>query len=129
MLALAAINQYMILSNFATLRLKGASQIGASEEIAQQWHDGTGKYFARRVRALARHYQIFEQLPVERRGGYKNAQSLLKDENVKKRVLSYLQSLPTGKVTPEKLQVSLNTIILPDLGITTRKPLCVRTAR
>ena len=44
---------------------------------------------------------------------------------MKKRALSYLQSLPTEKVTPKKLQVALNTIILPDLGITTRKPLCV----
>ena len=34
LLTLAAINQYMILSNFATLRLKGASWIGVSEEIA-----------------------------------------------------------------------------------------------
>ena len=81
------------------------------------------------MRALARHYQNFEQLPVEHRGGYKNARSLLKDENVKKRALSYLQSLPTGKVTPKKLQVALNNIILPDLGITTKKPLCLRTSR
>jgi hypothetical protein len=113
-LPLSAINQLMILSNFATLRLKGVSRITASEEIAQQWHDGEGKYFARRVRALARHYRNFEQLPVERRGGHKNVRSLLKDENVKKRALSYLQSLPTGKVTLKKLQVALNTIILPD---------------
>jgi hypothetical protein len=119
----------MILSTFATLRLKGVSRITASGEIARQWHEGEGKYFAHRVRALARHYQIFEQLPVKHRGGYKNAWSLLKDENVKKRVLSYLQSLPTGKVTPKKLQVALNTVALPDLGITTKKPLCVRTAR
>jgi len=48
---------------------------------------------------------------------------------VKKRALLYLQSLPTGKVTPKKLQVAINTSILPDLGITTKKPLCVRTAR
>ena len=34
LLTLATINQYMILSNFATLRLKGASQIGGSEEIS-----------------------------------------------------------------------------------------------
>ena len=39
-----------------------------------------------------------------------------------------MQSLPTGKVTPKKLQVALNTIILPDLGITTWKPLCVQMA-
>jgi hypothetical protein len=47
---------------------------------------------------------------------------------VKKRALSYLQSLPTGKVTLKKLQVALNNIILPDLGITTKKPLCLRMA-
>ena len=34
LLMLTTINQYMILSNFATLRMKGASRIGASEEIA-----------------------------------------------------------------------------------------------
>ena len=45
-LTLSAINQLMILSNFATLRLKGASRIAASEEIARQWHEGEGKYFA-----------------------------------------------------------------------------------
>ena len=128
-LTLSAINRLMIVANFATLRLKGVSRITASEEIARQWHEGEGKYFARRVRALARHYQTFEQLPVECRGGYKNARSLLKDENVKKRALSYLQSLPTGKVTPKKLQEALNTVVLPDLGITTKKPLCIRTAR
>ena len=44
-LTLSAINQLMILSNFATLRLKGASWIAASEEIARQWHEGEGKHF------------------------------------------------------------------------------------
>ena len=37
-LPLSRINQLLILSNFATLRLKGASRIGASLEIARQWH-------------------------------------------------------------------------------------------
>lgn len=81
-----------------------------------------------RMHALAQHYQNFEQLLVKHCGGYKNVQPLLNDENVKKRVLSYLQSLPTGKVTPKKLQVALHNIILPDLGITTKKPLCIRMA-
>ena len=54
--------------------------------------------------------------------------SLLKDENVKRRLLSYLWSLPTRKVTLKKVQVALNAIILADLGITTKKPLCMWTA-
>lgn len=89
----------------------------ASMEIAAQWHNSEGVWFARKIRALARHYQIFEQLPVEQRGGYRNARTLLRDELVKKRILDYLQNLPTGKVTPKKLQIAVNTEILPDLGI------------
>jgi hypothetical protein len=68
-LPLTKLNQYLIISNFATLRLKGESRTQASVEIARQWHEGTGNWFARRVRALARHYQAFEELPVENRGG------------------------------------------------------------
>ena len=48
-LPLSQVNQLLILSNFATLRLKGVSQINASHEIARQWHDGKGTYFARCV--------------------------------------------------------------------------------
>jgi hypothetical protein len=101
----------------------------ASMEIAAQWHNSEGVWFARKIRALARHYQIFEQLPVEQRGGYRNARTLLRDELVKKRILDYLQNLPTGKVTPKKLQIAVNTEILPDLGITPKKPVSTRTAR
>ncbi|KAJ3743635.1 hypothetical protein DFH05DRAFT_1460850 [Lentinula detonsa] len=44
----AEVNQLLIIQNFVTLQLKGSSQMGASEEIALQWHEGEGKYFARR---------------------------------------------------------------------------------
>ena len=64
-LPITKINQLLVLRNFANLRLKGYSKIEASTEIARQWHEGEGKYYARKVRALARHYQVFEQLPVE----------------------------------------------------------------
>jgi len=41
-LPLSHINQLMLLSNFATLHLKGLSRMQASLEIAQQWHKGDG---------------------------------------------------------------------------------------
>lgn len=41
-LSLSAVNQLLILSGSATLQLKGASRIGASMEIARQWHEGNG---------------------------------------------------------------------------------------
>ena len=67
-LPLSQINQYMILHNFATLRLKGLGRIEASKEISRQWDpklEGSSEHFACRIRALACHYQIFEQLPKE----------------------------------------------------------------
>jgi hypothetical protein len=128
-LPLSRINQLMILSNFATLRLKGFSRIQASVEIARQWHEGQGNWFARRVRTLAHHYQIFEQLPREKRGGSRTTRSWLHDETVKKKVLDYLTNLPTGKVTPSALQKHINNVIFPELNIKPKKPLTVRTAR
>ena len=128
-LPLSRINQLLILSNFATLRLKGSSRITASLEIAKQWHAGKGTWFARRIRALARHYQIFEKLPIEKRGGSANACSWLHDETVKKRTLDWLRAQPTGKVTPRGLQHALDSTIFPELNIRPKKPFSERTAR
>ena len=99
-LPLAQINQYLIISNFATLRLKGVKCIQASLDVAKQWHEEPGNWFAHCVCALTRHYQIFEELPEEWRGGKQNAQSLLYNEAIEKQTRDWLTSQPIGKVTP-----------------------------
>lgn len=71
-LPLSRLNQLMIISCFATLCFKGYSCTQSSIEIARQWHEGEGNWFARCMQALARHYQIFEKLPAEKRGGAGN---------------------------------------------------------
>lgn len=103
----------------------------ASFEIAEQWDEGNGSqmHFARRIRVLTCHYQVFEQLPVEKRGGSKNATSLLKDETVCTTARSWLTEQKVGSITPQKFVHALNTTILPALGITTSKPLCEKTAQ
>ena len=128
-LTLSEINQYLIISNFATLRLKGQTRTQASLDIARQWHEGEGNWFARRVRALARHYQTFEELPVDKRGGDRTARSWLYDESVEKQTRDWLTSQPTGKVTPQHLREALNASILPGLGFVLKNPLSERTAR
>ena len=130
-LALSEINQLMVLRNFSTLRLKGYGKIQASMEIANQWQekDGSNAHLARRIRILARHYQVFEQLPRERRGGYRNSRSLLKDEIVRTASRTWLTEQPIGSITPTKFMHALNTTILPTLGMLPNKPLCERTAR
>ncbi|KAI6145546.1 hypothetical protein BKA82DRAFT_4357635 [Pisolithus tinctorius] len=126
-LPLSQLNQLHILSSFATLQLKGVSRINASLEIARQWHDGKGTYFARSVRALARHYQVFEQLPHEKRG--QNGHSFLHDESVQNHCHAWLSNLPAGKVTPQALQRAVNTTIFPQLGINPKWPISEQTAR
>jgi hypothetical protein len=67
--SLSCLNQLMILRNFATLRIKGIRCMHASQDIAQQWQDGTGTHFACHIHFLACHYQLFEHLPASTRGG------------------------------------------------------------
>jgi len=120
----------MILSNFATLRLKGMLGVAASMEIARLWYNGkgTGTWFARGIRALARHYQIFEQLPKEKRGGVKSSLSFLEDESVQTHCRTWLSGLPSGHVTPRTFQSALGSTIFPELGITPKRPISERTA-
>ncbi|KIL54192.1 hypothetical protein M378DRAFT_188729 [Amanita muscaria Koide BX008] len=128
---LSQINQLLIIRNFATLRLKGYGRMEASMTIAEQWHEGTGSqvHFSRRVRALARHYQIYEQLPEEKRGNSRNAYSLLKDESVRNATRGWLTEQEVGSITPQKFVHALNEKILPELGIKPEKALSERTAR
>jgi hypothetical protein len=109
------LNKLTILQNFAMLRIKGVGRITASEEIARLWKDGAGAYFTHQIRFIAQHYQLFEELPAERRGAA-GGQSLLKDERVQAAARTHLSSVPTGKVTPKQFHQALNKRILPSLG-------------
>jgi hypothetical protein len=40
--------------------------MATSEEIVQQWHNRVGIHFAHQIQFMARHYQLFEQLPAEK---------------------------------------------------------------
>ncbi|THU87050.1 hypothetical protein K435DRAFT_682354, partial [Dendrothele bispora CBS 962.96] len=128
-LSLSEVNKMMILVNFANLRLKGESRMQASEIVAKAWHNNEGKWFARRIRDLARHYQVFEQLPKEHRGGSRVNRSWLHREEVRSKISEYLRNLPTGKVTPRILCHHINTILFPELGIKPKSPISIRTAR
>src|SRR5882757_1767670 len=123
---LAQKNQLLILWNFATLQIKGLGRMAASEEIARQWHDGVGIYFARWVRALARHYQLFEQLPPQRQGG-DCGNSMLNNEQVQGACNAHLSGLATGEVTPRQFCRALNKQILPLLGYSLRGVLSEHT--
>ena len=97
-------------------------------QIARQWMDSVDTHFARKICFLARHYQLFEQLPPQKRGKYLN-RSLLNDEQVQTAARTYLTKLPTGEVTPSRFARMLNERILPSLGYNLRGNLSERTAR
>lgn len=128
-LPVAETNQLLIIRNFATLQLKGFGRIAASNEIARQWHESEGVHFARKVRELARHYQVFEQLPKRKPSGNKSSHSLLLDEQVRTAVRTWLLAQTAGSVTPRVFQHALNESIFPSLSVTLKRPLCERTAR
>jgi hypothetical protein len=113
---LTTINQLLLLCNFSTLRIKGVGRIAASQEIARQWHKGEGTHFARQVRILARHYQLFEQLPTRNVGGYRGF-SIFNDEQVQSSAQNWLSRLLTGDVSPRHFSRALNKEILPCLGL------------
>jgi len=122
-------NQLLIIRNFAILQLKGFGRMRASREIALQWKCGDGVHFARRVRAMVRHYQVFQELPKENRGGFRTSRSLLSNANVKARCLLWLKAQKAGEVTPHRFIDALTTEILPSCDIILDKPLSERTAR
>jgi hypothetical protein len=101
--------------------------MAASKEIAHQWHEGSGAYFSQKIRVLMRHYQLFEQLPVEKRGTH-HSRSLLNNEEVQKAARTYLSRLPTGEVTPKVFHQALNKRILPTLGLAIEGGLSAHTA-
>ena len=106
--------------------------IEASKESARQWHqklEGPSEHFARRIRALACHYQIFEHLPKERRGGIKNSQSVMKNKAVLCTSCAWLIQQKKGSVTPGNFQKGINEVILPSLSIFPSRPPCEWTAR
>ena len=63
---LTTLNKLLVLQNFATLRIRGIGCIIASMQIAMQMADGVGTHLARHIRFIARHYQLFEQLPPQK---------------------------------------------------------------
>jgi hypothetical protein len=124
---LTTINQLLLLRNFSTLRIKGVGRMAASKEIARQWHEGEGTHFARRVRIVARHYQLFEQLPMQCAGGCRGS-SVFNDERVQSGARAWLSRLPTGEVSPQHFSKALTEEILPCLGLN-KNSVSDRTAR
>ena len=127
--SLSCINKFLILRNFATLRIKGIEHIVASQEIMQQWHDSVGVHFAHQIWFLAQHYQLFKYLPASNRGG-DGSRSLLNNEQVQTEARTHLLDLPVGDVTATQFHRVLNERILPSLGYVLRgSSLSLRTAR
>jgi hypothetical protein len=64
--SLMTLNKLLVLRNFATLRIRGIGHIATSMQIAMQMMDGVGTHLTRHICFIARHYQLFEQLPPEK---------------------------------------------------------------
>src|SRR5271170_3467322 len=94
------LRQYQFLREFANLRVKGRKAIEASTMMADIHEIGTGKWFARRIRSLARYYREHAQLPPEHRGGLRKITSRLYDNDVERAARTWLGQQKLGTVTP-----------------------------
>jgi hypothetical protein len=126
-LPLTHLNQLIILSDFATLCLKGHTRTAASLMISEQWKTSSGYWMARHIHYLARFYQQFETLP-ENHGGRWMARSFLFRDEVKMAFTSFLNSVPNGTMTPRVLMNHVNETIFLELGIQPTRPISLRTA-
>lgn len=90
---------------------------------------GSGQWFARRIRSLARYYREHERLLPKQRGGLRRITSCLYDDDVERSARTWLGQRKLGTVTPGSFRDALNKGILPHLNILLKKPLCNRTAR
>ena len=118
----------ILICNFATLRLKGLGQVQASQEIAQQWHQGDGTHFVCQIQKMAWHYQVFEQLPLKKWGGAQKGHTLLLNEQIWNDAHEWLMAQPASEITPLGFQTALNSTILPNISITLKQLLSIRTA-
>jgi len=89
--------------------------------------DGAGTHFAHQIHFLACHYQLFEQLPLQKQGKYLN-RLLLNDEQVQVATRTYLTAIPTGEVTLLCFCCMLNEHILLLLRHTLKADLSECTA-
>ena len=64
--SLMQMKELLVLQNFTMLQMCGDGCIVASMQIARQMTDGVGTHFTHQIRFLACHYQLFEQLPLQK---------------------------------------------------------------
>lgn len=114
--------KYLLLYEYANLRVKGIKMMEASTILARIHHEGAGIWFARQICSLARFYQKFEQLLPELRGGIRQGVTHLEDTDVQHTAKKWLGEQKLGTVTLTTFRNALNKYILPGLNIRLNKP-------
>jgi hypothetical protein len=108
--------------------MKGLKNISASIHIALSKHEDDGVWFVQCLWVLAWYFRKCGELPIECHGGIHKGTSYLEDEDVSRAACLWLESQKLGTVTSTGFCRAVNTTILPDLGVTLKKPLCNHSA-
>ncbi|KAF4621818.1 hypothetical protein D9613_012166 [Agrocybe pediades] len=90
-------------------------RVRASTAVARSV--GRGPYFAKQMRKLSLYIHRFRTLPPTGSGKHHGHPSLLNDERIAQAVRRYLTVTALGEITTLELQKTVNTIIIPAIGL------------
>lgn len=112
------VQQLFAIQCYLSLRLNGKGKMKASAQAAaERWLSQT-EHAARCIRQWSQLFVHFGELPTHAQGKHAKRESLLNDEDVKVRCLSWLRTTDARLRSPAGLKVELESKILPDvLGV------------
>ena len=112
------LQRLMTLQKYFVLLLEGKKKMEASRMAAEARWRTTTDHACRCIRAWAKTYLCLGKLPEHAQGKHSKRQSLLDDEDVKKRCLEYMRSVRPQDRSAANLQQELQNKIFPDkLGV------------
>ena len=111
---------------YIDLLLGDTSKTKASEIAARCFPEKGRSYKARQIRVWARLLIQGKELPVSNRGTHAKTKTLIDDEDVRRKCLKHLRSLPPKDVNPAGLRTYVNDELIP--ALTSGKPIHINTA-
>jgi hypothetical protein len=119
--------QYTAVSRYLHSLKDPDTQIASSQAIAAEVY-GKGTYMATVIRSWASYWIENGSFPPSRQGCHQKTKSVIDDEDAIAKSLSFIRS-QGNCVSPKSYVEFVNTTLLPEIGVYSKKSISVKTAR